>query len=238
MLPDHSVLPSELLLGLFPPGAVAMETRERGDLARLSTAEAEHVRHAKPKRAREFAAGRLCARRVLEQFDHSGWDLLVNEDRTPRWPQGIVGSISHTAGFCGAVAGEQPLFEAIGFDVEIASRVSSDLYGQFCTVEELTQLSVLPRHLADLRATLLFSAKEAFYKCQYPVTGQWLDFVDIAVVFAKETSRKGSFTMRPCRPLGLEARYPAPWHGRFAFSEEFIVTGMALLSTDSAQKLP
>jgi len=237
MLPDRSIVSSALLLGLFPPGVVAMETRERGDLVGLSTAEAEHVRHAKPKRAREFAAGRLCARRVLEQLDHSGWDLLVNEDRTPCWPPGIVGSISHTAGFCGAVAGEKTLFEAIGFDVEIASRVSSDLYGQFCTAEELTQLSALPRHLADLKATLLFSAKEAFYKCQYPVTEQWLDFADIAVVFTKETSRKGSFTVRPCRPLGLEERYPAPWHGRFAFSGEFIVAGIALISADSAQKL-
>ena len=32
-----------------------------------------------------------------------------------------------------------------------------------------------------LWATVIFSAKEAFYKCQYPVTAQWLEFEDAHV---------------------------------------------------------
>lgn len=229
---ERAIIASDLLSGLFPPGVVAMETRGSADPTSLSAAEAEYIRRAVPKRAREFATGRLCARHVLEQLGHPGWDLLVAPDRTPRWPDDIVGSISHTTGFCGAVAGKRHLFRAIGFDVEIASRVSRELYGQFCTAEELDQLSTLPRHLADRRATLLFSAKEAFYKCQYPVTGQWLDFQDIAVVFAEDTSRKGGFTIRPSRPLELENGYAAPWRGRFALVADFVVAGIALLEAD------
>jgi len=234
---DRAVVSSGLLTSLFPRGVVAMETRIPGDPATLSIAEAEQVRRAKPKRAGEFAAGRLCARRALEQVGHPGWDLLVNHDRTPIWPGGIVGSISHTTGFCGAVVGERHSFGAIGFDVEISSRVSSDLYGQFCTADELKLLSALPRSIANLQATLLFSAKEAFYKCQYPVTGQWLDFQDIAVVFVAETSQKGSFTISPCRTLVLEESYLSPWRGRFAFSEAFVVAGIALLTADRRSEM-
>jgi len=237
MLADHAVVPSGLLTSLFPEGAVAMETRVAGDPASLSIAEAEHVRRAKPKRAGEFAAGRLCARRALEQLGHPGWDLLVNRDRTAIWPGDIVGSISHTMGFCGAVVGRRQLLGAIGFDVEIASRVSSELYSQFCTVDELKRLTALPRSIANLQATLLFSAKEAFYKCQYPVTGQWLDFQDIAVVFVAETSQKGSFTISPCRTLVLEESYLSPWRGRFAFSEAFVVAGIALLTADRRSEM-
>jgi len=234
---DRAIMPSGLLTNLFPPGVIAMETRVPGDPASLSIAEAEHIRRAKPKRASEFAAGRLCARRVLEQLGRPGWDLLVNQDRTAIWPGNIVGSISHTMGFCGAIAGERHLFGAIGFDVEVASRVSSDLYGQFCTAGELKFLTALPRPIANLQATLLFSAKEAFYKCQYPVTRQWLDFEDIAVVFHAETAQKGSFTISPCRTLELEERYRPPWQGRFAFSEGFVVAGIALLVADERSEM-
>jgi 4'-phosphopantetheinyl transferase EntD len=30
-------------------------------------------------------------------------------------------------------------------------------------------------------ATILFSAKEAFYKCQYTLTRKWLEFEDVSV---------------------------------------------------------
>lgn len=232
MLPDDAVVSSDLLLGLFQPGIVAMETRVAGDTSDLSPLEAGHIGQAVPKRAREFAAGRLCARRALERLDHPGWDLLVAPDRTPIWPQGIAGSISHTTGFCGAVAGPRRIFSAIGFDVEIASRVSPELYGQFCTADELKSLSDLPRSAADLRATMLFSAKEAFYKCQYPLTAEWLEFQDISVGFTADTPKTGSFSISPCRTLALEARHRPRWNGRFALSGQFVVTGVALLAAE------
>ena len=49
------------LLGLFPEGVVAAELRVPGDPSMLLPAEAADLRRAVPKRAQEFAAGRLCA---------------------------------------------------------------------------------------------------------------------------------------------------------------------------------
>ena len=116
----------------------------------------------------------------------------------------------------------------------LAEQVGIDRSGTSRYADRLQEAGLIKRTTdpLDRRATLLFSAKEAFYKCQYPVTGQWLDFQDIAVVFAEDTSRKGGFTIRPSRPLELENGYAAPWRGRFALVADFVVAGIALLEAD------
>src|SRR5258707_9342490 len=101
-VPEPGVLPAMSLRGLFPPNIVTMETLAEGDPATLSAGEAGYLGRAQPKRAREFAAGRQCARQALERFGLTGWDLAVRPDRSPAWPEEFVGSISHTTGFCGA----------------------------------------------------------------------------------------------------------------------------------------
>ena len=71
---------------LFPPGASAAELRAPGDPALLLPEEAAFLGRAVPKRVREFAAGRLCARRALAQFGISDFPLRVAADRQAVWP--------------------------------------------------------------------------------------------------------------------------------------------------------
>lgn len=229
---DENVEASPLLAGLFPPGIVAMEMRQPGDPALLSATERAQIARARPKRVGEFAAGRLCARHALAAFGHEGWDLLAGPDRAPRWPPDMVGSISHVEGFCGAALAARSRFRSLGLDVELDGRVTAELHEQILTASERRCLAAASPGQLDRLATLGFAAKEAFYKCQYPLTGQWLDFVDIEIDFAQlvrdPVAACGVLEVRPCRPLDMERHWSAPWQGRFATCDKRVYVGFAV----------
>ena len=63
--------------------------------------------NAVPKRIQEFADGRLCARRALEEFGVTNFPIRMARDRQPVWPDSLIGSITHTAGLCAAVVAER-----------------------------------------------------------------------------------------------------------------------------------
>ncbi len=166
---------------LFPPGVAAAELRQPGDSSLLYPEEAAGIERAVPERAREFAAGRLCARRALAEFGIAGFALEMGLDRAPVWPGSMVGSITHTRGFCAAVVAERGRFRSLGLDVEAAGGVKRELWERICLPAELDWLESLPVRARGSAATLVFSAKEAFYKCQYPVTRERLRFADLCV---------------------------------------------------------
>src|ERR1700720_856307 len=113
------------LSGLFPAGVVAADLREPGDPALLLPAEARYLGRAIPKRAREFAAGRLCARPALAELGILDVAIEVGDDRQPIWPDSMVGSITHTAGFCAAVVAERRVVGALGLDREAVGEVKA-----------------------------------------------------------------------------------------------------------------
>ena len=222
------------LQSLFPPGIVVVERLDEGDIAALSPAEAACLGRAGLKRSREFAAGRQCARAALQQLGMAGWDLIVRPDRTPVWPEGVVGSISHTTGFCAVAAGHRQDWRAIGLDVEIDQRVTAELYPQFLTSVEQAWLRDQPITQADGLATLIFSAKEAFYKAQYPMTGEWLEFADLEI----RLTGTGVIDVRPTRRLQLEASISGPWIGRYARFDGLVATGLAFPAEGRFLKRP
>ena len=167
--------------------------------------EAQHLGRAVPKRVQEFAAGRFCARRALAELGFVGYPLGMNSDRRPRWPADVVGSITHTDGICGAVVAERGRFRAIGLDMEIVGRVTPEIWRTICTPEETTWLSALREPEQSRCAALIFSGKETFYKCQYGVTRQWLEFDDVAL----DTSLPGRERGTVCRAPSQENRIAA-----------------------------
>jgi hypothetical protein len=75
----------------------------------------------------------------------------------------------------------------IGIDAEQVGAVDPSLWPAVCIAEEHAWLLSEPEARRPELATKFFCAKEAFYKCQYAVTGQWLDFHDVAVTIAADT---------------------------------------------------
>jgi 4'-phosphopantetheinyl transferase EntD len=205
---ENSVGLSPALAGLFPPGAVGAELRTSAD------------------RTHQFAAGRLCARRALAELGFFGYPLGMNSDRRPQWPADVVGSITHTIGTCGAVVAERGRFCAIGLDMEVVGRVTPEIWPTICTAEETAWLSALREPEQSRCAALIFSAKESFYKCQYGVTRQWLEFDDVTLVPLSPSASAGRFTLRPRKRIALPEQDMVS--GRFEFRGGLVVTGMAL----------
>lgn len=219
---------------MFAPGVLVAELREPGDPSLLLPAEAQFLGKAVRKRVQEFAAGRLCARLLLADFGLRDFAIEAAEDRQPVWPDSLVGSITHTAGFCAAVVAERTRLRAVGLDSEIAQSVKPELWPGICTPSEIDWLHSLPKLHRRMAATLIFSAKEAFYKCQYPLVRERLSFQDARVEMLEWGTDQGPFAIHATRRIALADCAVFPLRGRYLVHEEFVTTGIALSATPGA----
>lgn len=147
----------------------------------LTKAEATYVCKAVSKRQNEFAAGRRAARRALAAIGWTGAEIRVRSDRSPLWPAGTIGSITHAGNLAVVVVGPAIKIEALGIDIEAEAALSPDLWDLVLTTRERQWVELQTPRERVRWATTIFSAKEAFYKFQYPITQQWLDFLDVEV---------------------------------------------------------
>ncbi len=183
----------------------------------------------------EFAAGRLCARALLAEFGIFDFPIEVGDARQPLWPDALVGSITHTAGFCAAVLAEKSRLAAIGIDSEVAASVKPELWPSICTLEEILWLNSLAEDARVGAATLIFSAKEAFYKCQFPLTHERLSFHDARVQLPAFGAAGGTFTIHPTRRIALADHAARPLHGEYLFHQQFVTAGLSLAGCDPVQ---
>jgi 4'-phosphopantetheinyl transferase EntD len=201
------------LAQLFPSGTVAAVLRGPGDVDLLLPAEAAHLGRAVPQRAREFAAARLCARRALAEFGMAEFPVKVAADRQPIWPATMVGSITHTEGFCAAVVAQRSVAISLGLDTERTGHVNPEIWPVICVSDETEWLASLPAPQRAAAATLIFAAKEAFYKFQYPLVQERLHFRDARVCVEDWGAAKGQFEIRATRPIAAAA-HVTPGHFR------------------------
>ncbi len=146
--------------------------------------EEELVRQAVEERRREFALGREAARQALAGLGVPAAAIPRHEDRRPIWPAGIAGSITHCEGFCGAVVARTRDLQGIGFDAEPAKPLPEGVDRMIYGEEEAAHFSGLPAIIHWPK--LAFSAKEAFYKCFYPLTQKRLGFREVQVRFTAD----------------------------------------------------
>ncbi|MGZ3217974.1 4'-phosphopantetheinyl transferase family protein [Paracoccus sp. T5] len=179
----------------------------------LLPGEAEGVARAVPGRIREFAAGRAAARLAMKDASLPAAAVPAGPDRAPSWPGGICGSISHAGGLAAALVTRCMDWPSVGLDLEEARPMAADLIDLVVGRDDCLGRD-LPRPLA---ATLLFSAKEAAFKAQFPVTGLWLDYRDVAL-----TITPGAFALTLC---------DVPLSGSWRLDGQMIVTVM-LMSPD------
>lgn len=213
---------------LFPQGALTAELHGAGDPAALYPDEARYLQRAVRKRVEEFAAGRACARLLLREFGIHNFAIQVGEQRQPLWPPRLVGSITHTTGFCAAVVAPRETLCAVGIDTEIAGGVKRELWRSICTAEESAWLRSLPQSEQLAAATLIFSAKEAFYKCQFVLTQESLGFHDVSVQLPAWGTERGLFKVTANRSIALSSKAAWPLQGRYLFHGPFITSGIAL----------
>ncbi len=134
------------------------------------------------KRSREFSAGRSCAHSLLESWGETE-TVAVSADRSPIWPDGFVGSISHSDQWVWAAVAQQESIQSIGVDTEtiVDHQTRNEVQREIATLEEWAvarELNLDP----ETTFTILFSAKESFYKCWYPQTQKYFEFCDAGLV--------------------------------------------------------
>jgi len=137
------------------------------------------VARAVSKRRREFATARACARRALAQLGVAPAPILPGERGAPQWPSGIVGSITHCAGYRAAALALSRDVLTIGVDAEPDDALPDGVLATISLPAERARLrdlaSAAPGTSWD---RLLFSAKEATYKAWFPLARRWLGFED------------------------------------------------------------
>jgi 4'-phosphopantetheinyl transferase EntD len=129
-----------------------------------------------PPRQREFAAGRMCARRALDLLGVGASGLLPDADGIPQWPEGTVGSISHCRGVAMAMSAKSVDCRLLGLDLEKTNRLSAGAINKVLhPVEQIFAGG------DQQKASILFSLKEAFYKAQFPKWRAVGNFSDLAL---------------------------------------------------------
>ena len=154
----------------------------------LFEAEREHAIGFAEKRLTEFLTGRHCAREALKSLGVAACDIPVGEGRQPVWPEGVCGSISHATGLAGAIVSGKDRHLSLGLDIERRRSVDATLWDHLFTDKDKSLLQSATTD-PDEQATLFFSLKESFYKLQYPLTGRFLDFLEVSLVPNEEGYR-------------------------------------------------
>lgn len=209
---------------LFPRGVAVEEHRPGQSVLPLLPEEMDLVRSAAPRRIRDFSAGRHCARLALSTLGFTGEPLLAGTHREPLWPTGTTGSITHTDGLCAAVAAKQTVCLSLGVDAEKIERITDEIWPQIRSKTETVRHRLLPDRQAQLAAALTFSAKEAFFKCQFPILRQWIEFQDVTLSLqGLDSGTGGTCMVESCSTIGaldLQA-----FEGRWVVDDGFVLTG-------------
>ena len=180
------------LLQTILPEAVICAIDFDGDLGRSPPTDI-FAAQAERRRAEQQSAD-MCVERLLSALGHPGAGAVHGRGGERLWPDGIVGSLTHKGTIVLGAAARTRTFLALGIDLETWSPDDLDL-ADVVASEGLPSLS--PTALA---ATLVFSAKEALFKAQFPLTGRRLEFEDVDLSWGAATDVPPRMTAS-CRAL-------------------------------------
>jgi 4'-phosphopantetheinyl transferase EntD len=152
------------------------------------------------RRRSHFALGRAAARDALVELGLAPTPIGRGPEREPLWPEGIVGTISHSGDLALAIVGWRSDYAGLGVDIEgFSPGVSARALRLVCTASERVWLACRPENWR----TVLFSAKEAVFKALFPIERVWLGFADAELTF---DDAAGAFEARLLKSAGAE--YP------------------------------
>lgn len=217
--------PARYFSALFPDTVHGVELSAPELAGSLFPEEAAAIARAVDKRKLEFTLGRTAAREALQKLGVAPVALPQLPDRSVGWPDQAWGSITHADGICAAIAARRSDHAGIGIDAEVKQRVKRELWKHIATAPEIAWLERAPDEAAAAdRATLLFSAKEAFYKAQFCVSRGWVGFQDAELTF----DDSGSFEVRLLIDVNNAFVRETRFLGRYVFIEQHVVTGLVL----------
>jgi 4'-phosphopantetheinyl transferase EntD len=161
-----------------------------------------------------------------------GVSILRTEDRAPLWPEGIVGSITHSRarnrGWCAAAVAHSGDVQSIGIDGELDEPLERKLWPRILLPSERAFIETRAEAEHGYLAKLFFSAKEATYKCQYPLSREFLEFSDVELTTDPASDTFSARLLRDALPF----REGHTFQGRHARRQGIIVTAVVLPRAD------
>ena len=182
------------------------------------------LRDVSPKRRWEFVNGRKCARLAMEALGSIPAPVLSGEKDEPLWPDGIVGSITHSKNYVAAAIAPRSKILSIGLDSEIDEPLPEKVLARIGNDEEIRWVKAVKGNDLLHPGKLLFSAKEATYKAWYPIAQEWLGFQVAHVAF---DSRNQTFTTSISKSGPIEKL-----SGTFAIVQGVILTAIEIPITE------
>jgi 4'-phosphopantetheinyl transferase EntD len=208
------------------PAVAAAEAFEDPPEVVLFPEEQAVIGRAVERRRREFATARACARAALARLGQPPVAILAGERGAPAWPAGIVGSITHCAGYRAAAVGRAAEVLTVGLDAEPDQPLPDGVLGVISLAAERDRLGDLARSAPGPNwDRMLFCAKESVYKAWFPLTGRWLGFEQACITL----DPAGTFTARLLVPgPEVDGRALTAFDGRWLARDGLIVTAISV----------
>lgn len=211
---------------LLPPAAVGVEAFADLPGEPAFPGEEDLIARAVPSRRGEFVTARRCAREALARLGEPPAPIRSGPRREPLWPPGVVGSITHCAGYRAAAVARRTGLAALGIDAEPHEPLPDGVANTVAAPGE-------PAALADPAVhwdRLLFSAKESIYKAWYPLCGRWLGFEDVRLeIDPAAHTFTGHLLVDGTR---LDGKPPlTELHGRYLVARNLVLTSVTVPAT-------
>lgn len=129
------------------------------------------------KRCAEYLAGRFLVKYLCSIIGFPAFQLQPGTDRAPKWPDGIIGSISHNNDTALCALGHLSQFKGMGVDVEslVLPNLVEILWKDIIHNDEYKLIS--KKIISNcLIFTFIFSAKESLFKTLYPQVKKYFIF--------------------------------------------------------------
>ncbi|MEU9701202.1 4'-phosphopantetheinyl transferase superfamily protein [Streptomyces sp. NPDC047981] len=216
---------------ILPAGVPYADSRTDLPHAPLHPEEEQHIALAVDVRRREFTTTRACARKALAGLGVPSVPILPGRRGAPQWPAGVVGSMTHCAGYRAAAVARADRTLTIGIDAEPNAPLPDGVLEAVAFPGEGDAVRSLARvNSAVCWDRLLFSAKESVYKAWFPLTERFIGFeeatIDLDVGGDSRNRTSGEFLAE----LLVEGPWPTGRRmtGRWTVRDGLICTAIVL----------
>lgn len=237
---SHTGTGNEVIKKILPGAVACAEAFDDAPDAVLHPQEDVLISRAVEKRRREFRTVRHCARQALRELGLPPAAVLRGEQGEPLWPHGVVGSMTHCAGYRAAAVARSVDLLTIGIDAEPHQPLPPDILEAIALADEQARIAELAAaHGAPHWDRILFCAKEAVYKAWFPLTHRWLGFHDAVVSIGIDPDAlhpaEGTFSarLRVCGPT-IAGQALTDFDGRWLISDNLVITAIAIPQTHQA----
>ncbi len=183
----------------------------------------DNIQRAVTKRKAEYFAGRYLAKQAFAQHGIKAFDLRSDPRRCPLWPNGLVGSISHTKNIAICAIAEQTRINALGIDLEFwIKKQSENLIKSTVINPQEEQLLKGSGLVFNQALTLIFSAKESLFKALYPQVGCYFDFS--AALLTNIDKKQQKVELMLCENLGSVYQANQSFQVHYVLSDDFALT--------------